>query len=60
MAWLNIYSTEISRRATMTQQDSPKQQNPDDQQGLPLPLKLLLAVMALGVLGMILKVAGIF
>lgn len=44
----------------MTQQDSPKQQNPDDQQGLPLPLKLLLAVMALGVLGMILKVAGIF
>lgn len=43
----------------MTQQDSPKQQNPDEQQGFPLQLKLLLAVIALGLLGVILKVGGI-
>ena len=44
----------------MTQQDSPKYQNPNDQQGFPIQLKLLLAVIALGVLSLILKASGIF
>ena len=43
----------------MTEQDSPKHQNPNDQQGFPIQLKLLLAVIALALFIGILKVAGI-
>jgi hypothetical protein len=44
----------------MTQQDSSKQRNPEDPQGFPLELKLLIAVIGLGVLGIVLKVSGVF
>jgi len=43
----------------MTQQDSPKQRNPENQRRFPIELKFLLAVIGLGLLGVILKVSGI-
>ncbi len=43
----------------MTVQDSPKSRNPEDSQGFPLELKLLLAVIGVGLLTVMLKVSGI-
>lgn len=43
----------------MTKQDSNEDRSPDDPQGFPLQLKLLLAVIGLGLLGIILKVSGV-
>ncbi len=44
----------------MTHQDLPKHQNSNDPQGFPFQLKLLLGVIGLGLLGIVLKVSGVF
>lgn len=43
----------------MTQQNSPNQEDPCDQQGFPKPLIFMLSVLALGVLLLTLRVIGI-
>jgi len=44
----------------MPSEDYSKQQKEENEQGFPIQLKLLLAVIALGVLAMTLKAIGIF
>jgi hypothetical protein len=44
----------------MANQDSPTPHKQDEQQGFPIQLKILLAVLTLSVLGLILKAAGVF
>lgn len=44
----------------MPTKDVSKQQNEEYEEGYPIQLKLLLVVIALGVLSMILKAIGVF
>ena len=43
----------------MTNQDPSEQQQPGTQQGFPIQLKILAAIIALGLLALIIKAAGI-
>jgi hypothetical protein len=43
----------------MTNQDSSEQQQPGTQQGFPIQLKILAAIIVLSLLALIIKVAGI-
>ncbi|HEV8538368.1 MAG TPA: hypothetical protein VGR15_05520 [Bacteroidota bacterium] len=44
----------------MSTEDYSKQQKEENEQGFPIQLKLLLAVIALGVLAIALKAIGVF